>query len=159
MIKLLKQGNMEFVRLLLKECISINEFLLENLERMYTEFYDTQVNIMHVTVCLSIFRCLCIILFHLLTYSSSLLAEHGAPTIVFHLSLSDAALFVSPHDIRVVLNSISSVLLHVFTGRPLLLFLWGFQWSTACLVMLLWGLRRICPILQSSMLVFLSGRS
>ena len=111
---------------------------------------------------------------YLLTYSSSLLGEHRASTIILHLSRSCAARLASPQDIRIDLNSASNGLLHVVTGRPLLLLPWGFQ-SSACFVMLLCGLRRMCPIqrhfrafmvwtmgvwlvlLQSSMLVILSG--
>jgi hypothetical protein len=61
------------------------------------------------------------------------------------LFLPWAAFLATPYDIRIDLISASSVLLHAVIGRPLFLLPWGFYCS-ACLVMLFWGLRRMCPI-------------
>ena len=70
--------------------------------------------------------------------------NHGASTIVFHLSLTSSSRLASPHDIRIDLNSAPSALIHWSSPSPLAL-PWGFQ-SSAFFVMFFCGISRMCPI-------------
>ena len=79
-----------------------------------------------------------------LTYSTSSHGGHRATTVSFHLVLSWAFLFASPHVVFMCSSEIIP-LCHEFFGLPLFLFPWGF-YSNACFVMLLFAFLSVCPI-------------
>ena len=80
-----------------------------------------------------------------LTYSTSSYERHRATTVSFHLILSWAFLFASPHVVFMACSSVIIPLCHEFFGLPLFLFPWRFH-SKACFVMLLFAFLSVCPI-------------
>jgi len=82
-----------------------------------------------------------------------LLVEHRASMKSFQALRSPAIPLTSFHDLPVFLISSSTVLHHVLSGLPILLYLWGFQ-SNAVFSIVLASLRNVCPI-QFHFLLFI----
>ena len=78
-----------------------------------------------------------------LTYSTSSYERHRATTVSFHLILSWAFLFASPHVVFMACSSEIIPLCHEFFGLPLFLFPWGVP---SCFVMLLFVFLNVCSI-------------
>ena len=72
------------------------------------------------------------------------MGDIGQP-VSFHLVLSWAFLFASPHVVFMACSSEITPRCHEFFGLPLFLFPWGFH-SKARFVMLLFAFLSVCPI-------------
>jgi hypothetical protein len=79
------------------------------------------------------------------TWLTSSHGGHRATTVSFHLVLSWAFLFASPHVVFMACSSEIKPLCHEFFGLPRFLFPWGFH-SKTCFVMLLFAFLCVCPI-------------
>ena len=92
---------------------------------------------------------------YLLTYSPSPQSGYGPPITDLHSPLSCAILSNSFQLYPIFLMSTSKSLRHVLLGRPFFLLPCGFLFS-ACLVMQVGDLRKVCPI-HPHLLFFISS--